>query len=179
MEREEIRRRFDIALKNFLESDNYLLNSNISERAIAHKLAEKLQIQFTEYHVDCEYNGDVDNHDNKKHIHILRDRIVEIKGLKEWERDLNDIEVLSRSVYPDIIVHKRGSNDYNILIIEIKKSNSYISKSYDDLKLRSYTSEEHGNTLKYSLGIFIEFNIRDGGINELSFYQEGAEIALQ
>ncbi len=176
MDIEEIKRRFDVALNNFLESDNYLLISNISERAIAHKLAEKLQIQFTEYDVDCEYNGDVDNHDNKKHIHILRDRIVEINGLKEAERDLNEVEVLSRSVYPDIIVHRRGSNDFNSLIIEIKKSNSFISKSYDDLKLKSYTSDEHGNTLKYDLGIFIEFNIRNGGINELSFYQEGAEI---
>lgn len=176
MDIEEIKWRFDLALKNFIESDSYLLKSNISERAIAHKLAEKLQIQFTEYDVDCEYNGDIDSENAKKNIHVLRDRIAEIKALKERERDLNGIEVLSRSVYPDIIVHRRGSNDFNILIIEIKKSNSYYGKKYDDLKLKSYTSKEHGNTLKYRLGIFIEFNIVNGGINELSFYQEGAEI---
>lgn len=38
------------------EWDYHLLENNVSERSIAHKLGCYLQLLFNDYDVDCEYN---------------------------------------------------------------------------------------------------------------------------
>ncbi len=52
------------AIQVLLEKDRLLLELNVNERSITHKLAEYLQVEFPGCHVDCEYNRD--GHDTKE-----------------------------------------------------------------------------------------------------------------
>jgi hypothetical protein len=48
------------ALSLLNEEDSSLMIDNINERAIAHQLAMKISVQFKQYHVDCEYDGNAE-----------------------------------------------------------------------------------------------------------------------
>ena len=56
------------ALQTFFIKDRYLLDNDVHEVTISHKLAEYLQYQFPDMNVDCEYNRQVTryNGDNIK-----------------------------------------------------------------------------------------------------------------
>ena len=131
MEFTEIEKRVDQALEDFLKQDKELLEININERTISHKLAEHLQRQFDGYNVDCEYNRYGD--DVKKIT-----RIFDKAGVHTNPDDINGI-----TVYPDIIVHRRRSKDKdNLLVIEVKKSNNSLGetgKNIDREKLQIFT----------------------------------------
>lgn len=79
--------------------------------------------------------------------------------LKKYENNktiqINDIDYITRTIYPDIIVHKRGKKD-NLLIIEIKKSTSN-EKEFDHAKLECYTDQSLPTSLRYKYGLYIEF----------------------
>ena len=124
--------------------------------------------------MDCEYNGYVLGDNDKKYIRILRNRIIELKKLRETDEDQ---EILKRYVYPDIIVHKRGKDD-NLLIIEIKKdSNSDIE--FDREKLARYTSTEYENSLNYKFGALIIFETgKEDMPHNIEWYEDGQECAM-
>ena len=125
------------AYKKLLEKDIYLLKNDVNERSITHKMAEYLQQEFSEYHVDCEYNRD--GHFTKK--------------LATKKIDTDDIE--AQTIYPDIIIHKRGDNNNNFVIIEAKKAYANeIGKNKDIQKLKDYEEQLH-----YKFAIFITFYI--------------------
>src|SRR5690554_3117010 len=48
------------SLDELYEKDIILIQNDVSERAITHKLAEYLQRRFPDLHVDCEYNRNVE-----------------------------------------------------------------------------------------------------------------------
>ena len=52
----DIKDAFNKALKVFLEKEDYLLEKDVSERAMTHQLAEYLKVEFPDHNVDCEYN---------------------------------------------------------------------------------------------------------------------------
>lgn len=110
-----------------IQNDHYLLEKDVNERSITHKFAEYIQQFLGDWHVDCEYNRDAD--DPKSLI------------LKVSCTPSDDTEAVT--VFPDIIIHKRGTNK-NFAVIECKKTSSKIS---DDQKLRAYLREH--NKLKY------------------------------
>jgi hypothetical protein len=56
-----------------------------------------------------------------------------------------------KTVYPDIIVHRRGT-DHNLLVSEVKKTISHIPKDFDLYKLREYKHQ-----LGYSYALFLNF----------------------
>jgi hypothetical protein len=158
---ELIKRRVDSAIEILRIKDFYLLKNNASERSITHKFAEHLQYVIgNSYNVDCEYNRNVDELNNHKKLHILRSKISEIGREFSGEHYIgksNDEEYCNLSVYPDIIVHKRGNNNNNLLAIEVKKSASNINEKYDFFKLESYTENSGVNGLAYEYGIFVKF----------------------
>jgi len=98
----------------------------------------------------------------------------DISILSKLTSDKNiEEEVNERFVFPDIIIHKRGTN-INLCIIEIKKNNcSLKDKDYDLKKLKSYTSSS--GILKYDIGIFIKINVTKNS-HEMKYYQNGNEI---
>jgi hypothetical protein len=153
----------DKAIADLKFRDNYLLKHNVNERSITHKLAEYLQKHLPEYfdeqyNVDCEYNRNIDKSSKKiKRLSLKLEEIIEESGVGIKSKIINNSEYYETSVYPDIIVHKRGENHNNLLIIEVKKSSANKDAyNYDCEKLKAYTDNSEGNSLKYFYGVLIE-----------------------
>lgn len=125
------------ALNKFLDADVYLLRVDANERSITHRLAMYLQEEFSDWDVDCEYNRD--GNDPKELLLPVTDAS---------ERDTD-----AQTVYPDIIVHKRGQQK-NLLVIEAKKTSSPVSDTRDHTKLVEYRRQ-----LKYAQALFLEFEV--------------------
>ena len=121
------------AIEMLLKNDLFLLEIKAHERSVAHKLAEYLQQKFPEYHIDCEYNRD-------------KGFIKKLEGISEC-RGSTDL------VYPDIIIHRRNTDD-NLLVIEIKTSND--SEKCDFKKLELFT--DLSGKYKYQFGLFLKFD---------------------
>ena len=81
-------------------------------------------------------------------------------------------------MFPDIIIHKRGSNSNNLLAIEVKKSTSNISIDYDFMKLESYTESSDINSLKYKYGVFIRLHtgISKYRVPDITWFENGSII---
>lgn len=163
MDNKEIEKYIEQAIKTLLDNDNWLLKKDLSERSISHKLAEYIQPLFKDYNVDCEYNGDIDRENiaekelGRKRMTALREDLKQYNLLTEREIETEtEKELIERLVYPDIIIHKRGTNKDNLCIIEVKKSTSQVSFHYDQIKLRAYTTNYYGN-LNYQVGYFVKF----------------------
>lgn len=131
---EIIARRVAVAVRSLLILDLHLLQVNASERSISHRLALHLTTQFEGMDVDCEYNRN--GHE------IKRLQLFSCMSTSEDE---------GNPVYPDIIVHRRSS-DENILVIEIKKSTSSVSDECDLDKLSAFREE-----LGYKTALFLRF----------------------
>ncbi|MFH1883628.1 MAG: hypothetical protein ABIL62_13080 [Planctomycetota bacterium] len=144
--------------------DSHLLLHDINEPAISHRLAMYLTPKFTDFDVDCEYNGNIDAESGRKYINLL---ITEARALGLINVDAPpvdngpDEQIINRPVYPDIIVHKRGHNgkENNLLIIEVKKSSSRVNGQWDALKLSRFTSKEYENDFDYCFGAFVRFDV--------------------
>lgn len=129
-----------LSIVKLRKTDSHLFESNVNERSISHKLAEILQKYFgSSWHVDCEYNRD--GH-NPKCLHLAVD-VLKSDCLS------------ARTVYPDIIVHKRNTSD-NLIVIEIKKSTNEDDRHKDFFKLKAFKNE-----LKYKFCVFIEFSMTE------------------
>lgn len=179
-----IERRVNSAIEILRIKDFYLLKNNVNERAITHKLAEHLQYVIgNELDVDCEYNRNIDDDSNSKKIHLLKYKLENISGFKDKKFKLAEAfgdEYCELSVFPDIIVHKRGRNTENLLAIEVKKSTSNISNEYDFLKLKSYTDPTEVNNLRYEYGAFIKFDTRTEKykIPEVIWFKNGKKLEI-
>lgn len=188
-----------------LARDGYLLEKNISERAITHKLGEHLQGLYPEWNVDCEFNKNLDN-PKKFQIdptNLLRQMAIHLeeyrgqeklfmdshlgvngqdvqslirqlnKGKARYSKDLDlylfTLELengkkIRKTIYPDIIVHHRGTTD-NHIVIEAKKRKtspvfggygSRVEYLYDLVKLATLVSHPD---YKYHKGIFVELPV--------------------
>jgi hypothetical protein len=134
--------RIQEALNILTKNDPFLLKYNVNERSITHKLAEYLQQLFPGYHVDCEYNRMLKPNESKTFIskallNLKDDKRVSIKSLN------------AKTVSPDIIVHSRGNNQNNLLVIEFKKGNR--NSDFDKKKLKEYKRFLH-----YKYAVFIK-----------------------
>lgn len=159
----------DKALSQLVENDSYLLKANLSERSIAHRLALYLTKLFSDFDVDCEYNGDIDSAGLRKILDIPREVMEELAV-----RSINDNDTYN--IFPDIILHQRGSNARNLLVVEIKKSNSYQKmREYDLVKLKAFT-----NQYQYRLGVFLELGTgKSVGQYEILYFQKGEQRELE
>lgn len=176
----EIVDRVKSALDTLIKSgDIWLFQNNLSEQCITHRLAIYLANLFPEHDVDCEYNGSINN--GRKKILFIKEKLELAGLLRESEFDVEQ-EYIERAVFPDIIIHRRGTNDENLCIIEVKKNTSSVSPKYDRLKLKAYTSnienEIPANMLYYQLGVFIFLDIPNAVQNELLYFKNGSEVEL-
>ena len=126
------------AITEFNTTDQYLLEHDLNERTISHSLAVHLKKWFGPWDVDCEYNRDMNL----------------IKRLSFPRGDINWDDTEAKTVYPDIIIHKRGSRD-NIVVIEMKKRGSPCDF---DLKKLCFYKEQVG----YKFACFIWINTEQG-----------------
>lgn len=124
------------ALDLLFYKDKDLFMLGVHERAVAHKFAEYLQIEYRMLSVDCEYNRDG----------------LETKILESLMKDKNEKE--THRIFPDIIVHRRGDSRRNQLVIEIKISS--VSSNGDLEKLQKLTQKKYG--FGYKFGLFLDFH---------------------
>jgi len=154
--REQLANKVDRALKKLIKRDKFLLEKDVNERTIAHKLGEYLQQEFDDWNVDCEYNR---YEDLTKKLDVPKDKV-------NWD----DVE--AKTVFPDIIIHHRGINE-NLLVIEIKKSSSILGSEFDARKLEGFTSQ-YG----YRYGLFIKFYVGSEFTksHDLEWYKDGKRL---
>lgn len=133
---ESIAEAMEVALLRLLDQDAYLLEQNVNERSITHRLAMYMQEQFRDWDVDAEYNR---NHDDPKVI-------------PRPETIATD-DVNGQTVFPDIIVHRR-STDENLLVVEVKKDSNPESSAKDLDKLARMKT-----ALGYTHALFIRFRV--------------------
>lgn len=128
---------------------------NASERSISHKVAEHLQREFKNYSVDCEYNR-------------FKKRPKKLE--KNLFNNINENDQEAKTIFPDIVIHKRKIQQDNLLVIEIKKSNSRESDEKDKIKLNALV---HPNgDFRYEYGLFIKFNIKENEKLRKIYYLE-------
>lgn len=166
----EILNKIDLAVQTLFSNDSYLLEKRLNERSIAFKLAEYLQPLFNGYNVDSEYNGDAGKENDRKALEIAEGRIREI-GIDPNEDN-------SYSISPDIIIHKRGFNTDNMVVIEVKKDTSQNRyKQFDLIKLEHLTIDYSGNHYNYRLGIALILSTgKNAGTTSFSYFQNGLTI---
>lgn len=142
----------EIVRKAFIsvcENDEYLLRTEANERSVTHRFAVYIereiafQLKDMNYHVDCEYNRSDKNP----------------KRLRDFKRTNNCDDTEGATVYPDIVVHERGTQK-NIIVIEAKLSRAGLycdddpSFIRDRCKLKAYRDE-----LGYKYAFFVIFPI--------------------
>lgn len=129
-------------LEKLQRRDGELFNAkgSVAERAIAHRLAVYLERKYSDFHVDCEYN---------KHGYGLK-----CPSLSKYKK---------HSVMPDICIHSRREDGYNLAVFEIKKFDTTKEKySRDKEKIHCYINE-----LGYKFGSLLVFDtsgsiVKDG-----------------
>ena len=53
---DDVKEKTKKCIRLLLKNNFFLIKVKAHERSIAHKLAEHLQIEFPDWHVDCKYN---------------------------------------------------------------------------------------------------------------------------
>jgi len=145
----------DKALARLYRRDRELIWRGVHEETISHRLAIYLEVLLFEhfnlkpfdstgYDVDIEYNK---NGENVKRL---------VRG--------------GSGRRPDIIVHKRGHNDNNLLIIEVKKRRRTQISQSDDSKLCGATDPNHD--FRYKLGLYL--NLMTDCV-DLAWYRNGVQ----
>jgi hypothetical protein len=127
------------AREKLLKKDGFLLEKDVNERSITHKLAQYLEEEFPGWDLDCEYNR------------VGTDLMIKrIKRLDLEDEGCRTDDTHARTVYPDIIVHHRGKEDENLLVIEAKKKSDHTGIDRDRRKLTSF-----GEDLRYQYCVLV------------------------
>ena len=155
----------DKAIQAACEEPNSLLKIGASEQAIAHRIAFQLEVllrrEGKSWDVDCEYNRLGNGNDSD--------------GLQQYLAKRLDLNKPKRLVNPDLVVHKRGTSD-NELVVEMKvhrRSHSTRSKvNFDLKKLKVFHDDED---FGYREAVFIMFYIGNTPHWELHRYSPPAE----
>ena len=132
MESEQIITKIYGAYNLLISKERHLFEIDVNERSLTHKFAEYLQIGFPDWNVDCEYN-----------------RIgIDKKILEKFKQKIDSDNAEGVTVYPDIIIHNRGTKE-NLVVIEAKKTSS-TAKDIDEDKLKAF-KEELGYKFAYKV----------------------------
>ena len=134
------------ALKEVV-SECYYEEADMHEVALCHRLAVYLEKseKFDGYLIDCEYNRNETN-------------------VKKNPPD----KVKNCAFRPDIIVHKRGSDDDNLIMIEAKKASANPSEKEEEKKRLRRHAEEY----KYCYAFYVEFPrecVQEDSVREIEF----------
>jgi hypothetical protein len=109
------------ALREFYASETFLLERDLGERTLTHRLAVHVERQFSGWEVDCDY-----------------DRLGERTMRLPHGTVISTDDHLGKSVYPDIVVHQREVPN-NLLTIEVRKASNHQPVEHEQHKLRALT----------------------------------------
>jgi len=123
------------ALREFYARETWLLEHDLGERTLTHRLAVHLEQQFPGWQVDCDYDR-------------LGERTLRLPHGTIVSTD----DHLAKSVYPDIVVHQREIPN-NLLAIEVRKAANHQPPDHDRHKLRALTDPHLW--FAYWIGVFL------------------------
>jgi hypothetical protein len=123
------------ALQEFYMRDRVILERDLGERAITHRLAVQIERHFPGWDVDCDYNR-------------LGDRTMLLPRGAIASTD----DPLGKSVYPDIVVHRRAVPS-NLLAVEVRKAVNHQPLQHDLHKLMALTDPHLW--FAYRLGVLL------------------------
>ena len=109
------------ATGEFYAREAYLLEKDVGERALTHRLAVYVERQFAGWEVDCEFDR-------------LGERTLRLPKATIVSTD----DHLGKSIYPDIVVHQREIPN-NLVAIEVRKASNHQPPEHDQHKLRTLT----------------------------------------
>ncbi|MBR0758644.1 hypothetical protein JQ604_41235 [Bradyrhizobium jicamae] len=109
------------AVQEFYAQETFLLERDLGERALTHRLAVYVEKQFTGWQVDCNYDR-------------LGERTLRLPHGTVISTD----DHLGKSIYPDIVVHQREIPN-NLMAIEARKDSNHQSLEHDQHKLQALT----------------------------------------
>ena len=123
------------AVREFYAHETYLLEKELGERTMTHRLAVHLERQFDGWEVDCDYNR-------------LGERVLKLPHGSIISTD----DGLGKSIFPDIVVHHRAVPE-NLLAVEVRKATNHQPVEHDHHKLRGLTDPHLW--FAYRLGVFL------------------------
>jgi hypothetical protein len=123
------------ALQEFYARETYLMERDLGERALTHRLAVHIEGQFSGWEVDCEYDR-------------LGERTLRLPHGTVASTD----DHLGKSIYPDIVVHQREIPN-NLLAIEVRKASNHQPIGHDEHKLQALTDPHLW--FAYAIGVMV------------------------
>ena len=123
------------AIEAFYAREGVLFDKDLGERTLTHRMAVHLEKQFEGWQVDCDYNR-------------LGERLLKLPHGTIVSTD----DHLSKSIYPDIVVHQREIPN-NLLAIEVRKAGNHQPLEHDQHKLRALTDPHLW--FAYWIGVFL------------------------
>jgi hypothetical protein len=123
------------ALQEFFAREGFLMERDLGERTLTHRLAVYIEKQFSGWEVDCDYDR-------------LGDRTMRLPHGSIVSTD----DHYGKSVYPDIVVHQRDIPN-NLLAIEVRKASNHQPIEHDQHKLKALTDPHLW--FAYSIGIMV------------------------
>ena len=109
------------ALQDFYARESFLFEKDLGERALTHRLAVHLEKQFAGWEVDCDYNRL-----GERTLRLPRGTIVSTD------------DSLGKSIFPDIVVHRRDPPD-SLMAVEVRKASNHQPIGHDQRKLEALT----------------------------------------
>jgi len=123
------------ALQEFYARETFLLDKDLGERTLTHRLAVYCEKQFSGWEVDCDFNW-------------IGERTLRLPHGTVSSTD----DHLAKSIYPDIVVHQRDIPN-NLLAIEIRKASNHQPVEHDQHKLKGLTDPHLW--FAYAIGVLL------------------------
>ena len=139
------------ALQEFYAQEAFLLERDLGERTLTHRLAVYMERQFAGWQVDCNYDR-------------LGERTLRLPHGTIVSTD----DHLGKSIYPDIVVHQRDIPN-NLLAVELRKDNNHQPVEHDQHKLRALTDPHVW--FAYAIGVLV--TLGSGGVGFSEVYAGG------
>jgi hypothetical protein len=123
------------AIGEFYAREAHLMEKDLGERTLTHRLAVYVEKQFPGWETDCDYSR-------------LGERTLRLPKGSIVSTD----DHIGKSVYPDIVVHQREIPN-NLLAVEVRKESNHQPPEHDQHKLRGLTDPHLW--FAYRIGVFL------------------------
>ena len=149
----------EYGLTQFYTNDKILIDNGVSERSaffrIGYYMADKIKQYplFKNISIDCEYNRN-------------------LKSSKSmYKQTLDGIKKKIKDAMPNLLMHERGKNENNLIIVEFEKSGSS-AKENNEEKLFYFTNPENEYNYKFGFRIILY----KANSAQIHIYEKGKEF---
>jgi hypothetical protein len=136
-----------VALREFYTRETFLLERDLGERTLTHRLAVHVERQFSGWEVDCDYDR-------------LGERTIRLPHGTVASTD----DHLGKSIYPDIVVHQREIPN-NLMAIEVRKASNHQPIQHEQHKLNALTDPHLW--FAYAIGALVTLGRRNVTYSEV------------